>query len=72
MEDHGERLQYSVFLCDLSLAELVELEARVIAAMDLSLDSVVQLDLGAVSSCRPVRWFGKRRLLPSSGGPQIV
>ncbi|MGH4021697.1 MAG: CRISPR-associated endonuclease Cas2 [Pseudonocardiaceae bacterium] len=29
MEDHGERLQYSVFLCDLSVAELGELEGRV-------------------------------------------
>ena len=32
MEDHGERLQYSVFLCDLTLAERAELEGAVLDA----------------------------------------
>lgn len=34
LEDHGERLQYSVFLCDLTVAELAELEPAVVEAMD--------------------------------------
>ncbi|MGH3979701.1 MAG: CRISPR-associated endonuclease Cas2, partial [Pseudonocardiaceae bacterium] len=38
MEDHGERLQYSVFLCDLSVAELAELEGRVTEVMNLAED----------------------------------
>lgn len=71
MEDHGERLQYSVFLCDLTVAELTELEDAVVATMSLQEDSVVQIDLGPVSACAPVRSIGRPRRLPSSG-PQIV
>ncbi len=46
MEDHGERLKYSAFLCDLSVAELAELESAVIEVMDFQEDSVIQIDLG--------------------------
>lgn len=35
MEDNGERLQYSVFLCDLSVAELAELQSSVMDVMHL-------------------------------------
>jgi CRISPR-associated protein Cas2 len=72
MEDHGERLQYSVFLCDLSLAERAELEAAVLAAINLAADSVVQLDLGPAASAIPVRCLGRPRRLPAGGGPQII
>ena len=71
MEDHGERLQYSVFLCDLTVAEFGELEDAVVAIMDLREDSVVQIDLGPTSACVPIRSIGRPRRLPSSG-PQIV
>ncbi|MGH3870245.1 MAG: hypothetical protein ACRDSR_01805 [Pseudonocardiaceae bacterium] len=33
MEDYGERLQYSVFLCDLTVAERAELESAVTEVM---------------------------------------
>lgn len=72
MEDHGERLQYSVFLCDLSIAERAELEGAVIDVMDLAADSVVQIDLGPVAAAAPIRCLGRPRLLPGGGGPQIV
>ncbi len=71
MEDHGERLQYSVFLCDLTLAERAELEGAVMAVMVLREDSVVQIDLGPVSSPAAVRWLGRPRALPGTG-PRIV
>jgi CRISPR-associated protein Cas2 len=71
MEDHGERLQYSVFLCDLTLAERAELESAVVAVMNLAEDSVVQIDLGASSASAPLRALGRSRRLPSSG-PQVV
>lgn len=71
MEDHGERLQYSVFLCDLSLGELAELESAASIMMNLAADSIVQIDLGPTSSPAPVRTIGKpRRLLKT--GSQIV
>jgi CRISPR-associated protein Cas2 len=71
MESYGQRLQYSVFLCDLSLGERADLERAVLAVMDLTADSVVQIDLGPVSACAEVRFLGRRRDLPSTG-PQIV
>lgn len=71
MEDHGERLQYSVFLCDLSAAERAELEDAVTALMNLAEDSVVQIDLGPVYASAPIRSIGRARRLPASG-PRIV
>jgi CRISPR-associated protein Cas2 len=71
MEDHGERLQYSVFLCDLTSAELAELEASVLDVMDLGEDSVIEINLGPVASPAPVRSLGRPRRLPDTG-PKIV
>lgn len=71
MEDHGERLQYSVFLCDLGVAERTELESKVTSLMDLAQDSIVEIDLGALGHTAEIRMLGKRRKLPGSG-PQIV
>jgi CRISPR-associated protein Cas2 len=71
MEDHGERLQYSVFLCDLTRSEVAELESAVLAVMDLQQDSVVQIDLGPLSAPTTVRTLGRPRRLPTSG-PRIV
>ncbi|MGH3906970.1 MAG: CRISPR-associated endonuclease Cas2 [Pseudonocardiaceae bacterium] len=71
MEDHGERLQYSVFLCDLSVAELAELESAVLEVMVLQEDSVVQIDLGPLHAPATVRALGRPRRLPATG-PGIV
>lgn len=71
MEDHGERLQYSVFLCDLTVAELADLEAQVTKAMDLTADSVVKIDLGPSATPAAVGFIGRRRALPTDG-PRIV
>ncbi len=72
MENHGDRLQYSVFLCDLSVAELAELEAAVVVEMDLGADSVVRIDLGPAGASASVTSIGRRRTLPSGGGATIV
>ncbi len=71
MEDHGERLQYLVFLCDLTVAELAELESAVVEVMDLHEDSVVQIDLGSLAAAATVRTLGRPRQLPLAG-PRIV
>jgi CRISPR-associated protein Cas2 len=71
MVDHGYRLQYSVFLCDLSSAELAELESAVGAVMDLRADSVIRVDLGAGHDRRRITAIGKPRALPPDGA-QIV
>lgn len=71
MEGHGERLQYSVFLCDLSIGERADLETTVTAIMNLAEDSIVEIDLGPTSRPAAIQMLGKRRNLPDSG-PQIV
>lgn len=70
MEEHGERLQYSVFVCDLTKTELTRLRARAEATMNLSVDSVVIIDLGNVDAAR-FTFVGHRVPLPRRGD-QIV
>lgn len=71
MESFGQRLQYSVFLCDLSGIELVEWRRNMLAVIKLSEDSVIHLDLGQVEVAVPIGVIGTRRTLPSRG-PTIV
>lgn len=70
MESYGERLQYSVFVCDLSGAELVDLRWRVLDVMHLREDSVVFVDLGQPATAR-FEFLGWHRSLPDDG-PLIV
>lgn len=70
MERYGDRLQYSVFICDLSRAELVQARAAVESTMLMTEDSVVIVDLGDPTDARFV-FIGRRRPLPSSG-PRII
>lgn len=65
MEEYGERLQYSVFVCDLSRAELVHARAQFERQMNLAEDSVVIVDLGEIDSAR-FTFVGRRRPLPSN------
>lgn len=70
MEEYGERLQYSVFICDLSRTELVHARATVERQMDLGQDSVVIVDLGEPTTAR-FTFVGQHRDLPTSG-PRII
>ncbi|GIE91584.1 CRISPR-associated endonuclease Cas2 [Actinoplanes regularis] len=64
MESYGERLQYSVFICDLSRTELVYARAEVERHMKLNEDSIVIVDLGETDAAR-FTFIGKKRPLPS-------
>ena len=70
MEEYGERLQYSVFICDLSRSELVHARAQVEKQMNLGEDSVVIVDLGDTDTAR-FTFIGKRRPLPTNE-PRIL
>ncbi len=70
MEAHGERLQYSVFVCDLTKTELVRLRAHAEGIMNLNVDSVVIIDLGNLDAAR-FTFVGQREQLPEQGD-QIV
>jgi CRISPR-associated protein Cas2 len=71
MEEFGDRIQYSVFICDLSRTELVHVRARVEAAMDLAEDSVLIVDLGDPGRT-PFTFVGVRRPLPSTAAAKIL
>jgi CRISPR-associated protein Cas2 len=70
MEEYGERLQYSVFICDLSRTELLHARATVERQMKLSEDSLVIVDLGDTDSAR-FTFIGKRRPLPTNE-PRVI
>lgn len=71
MESYGQRLQYSVFVCDLSRTELLNLHGDVLDVMRLGEDSVMHVDLGPMSACAEIRFLGRRRPLPDDG-PLVV
>jgi len=60
--DHGERLQYSVYVCDLTRQELVVLRARLSDELNLAEDSVSIFDLGPTSgkAATRVEHLGRR------------
>ena len=67
MEAYGQRLQYSVFLCDLSGVELVRWQGEILGVVHTHQDSVVTIDLGAHGASAEIKTLGTPRTLPSSG-----
>lgn len=67
MEAYGTRLQYSVFLCDLSGSEELHWRGDILDVIKLAEDSVVSIDLGTSASPAPVRVLGVPRQLPARG-----
>lgn len=70
MESFGVRLQYSVFLCDLTRSELIGWKIGILEHIKPSEDSVVIIDLGPVGQT-PIDVIGIPRTLPTQG-PLIV
>lgn len=71
MESFGQRLQYSVFICDLSEGEVSQLEGEVLMVMRLDEDSVVRIDLGPQQASAGITFIGCHRALPATG-PLVV
>lgn len=63
----GEPLQYSVFVCDLTRAELFALKARLLDEMNSGEDSIGIFDLGPAGGrgLKCVEFLGTRRDLPT-------
>ena len=70
MEEYGDRLQYSVFICDLSRAELIHARAAVERQMNLTEDSVVIVDLAEPHTTK-ITFIGQHRDMPTHE-PRIV
>ncbi len=69
----GTRMQYSVFLCDLTPIEKIALMAELRDVISLRVDSVVMVDLGVPGTPAGARieFMGTSLSLPT-GGPTIV
>lgn len=67
MEGYGTRIQYSVFICDLSERELFIMRGDIEARMKMSEDSVMVIDLGAAGDSSRFLFLGHHEKLPSSG-----
>jgi CRISPR-associated protein Cas2 len=64
--DHGEPLQYSVFVCDLTAVELLALKRALLAEIKTTEDSIGIFDLGAPTGrgVQCIEFLGVRRELP--------
>lgn len=76
-EDFGHRIQYSIFVCDLSKMERLRLEDRLRRELHADEDRVLLVELGPASSKAPsrMRWISTGRrdeLLRPPEAPQIV
>lgn len=75
MVGHGDPLQYSVFLCDLSGMERTQLVSRLKKVINEAFDSIAIFDLGPTGSSGPARrieTIGPARPMPVSGEPTII
>lgn len=71
VERFGDRMQYSVFLCDLSRADLADLRLELSHVIDAEQDSVLFVDLGQLDHLRPIETLGRHRPWPTTG-PRVV
>lgn len=70
---HGDRLQYSVYLCDLDGMEKIGMVAALGTVIDHGRDRIAIIDLGEPSALRGgmIEFMGPSLPLPDSG-PKIV
>lgn len=66
VEGYGERIQYSVFICDLSDGEAVMMRGDIEVRIKHSEDSVMIIDLGRAGDSSRFLFLGHHEKLPSS------
>lgn len=69
VRSHGDRLQYSVFLCDLTPVEKIGLKSALRDVVNQKADSVVFIDLGEPDrrSAATIEFLGVSSPLPGKG-----
>jgi CRISPR-associated protein Cas2 len=65
-EEFGYRLQYSVFICDLSQVERARFERRLDDVLNLDADAAVLIDLGPAdrTSAGRFQWLSPPPMIP--------
>ena len=67
LRDHGEHVQYSVFLCELSKSERIRMVSEARDILHESLDQLLVLDIGPEG----FDWAGRMSCLGKSWTPQV-
>ncbi len=72
-KEFGYALQYSVFVCDLTMVELLALKTRLIAEANLSVDSIGFFDLGPAAGrgVECIEFLGQEPSPPDPTAPAI-
>lgn len=73
-ESYGHRLQYSVFICDLSGVERTHLERDLLKVIRADIDRALLVDLGQVGapSSERFQWVSVPQRLPTAEEATIV
>jgi CRISPR-associated protein Cas2 len=71
LEDFGVRAQYSVFLCDLSQADLADLTYALHRVIDTAEDSVLLVGIGTPEHQRDLAFLGRHQPWPVTG-PRVI
>lgn len=73
VRSHGDRLQYSVFICNLTPSEKIGLLSELRGVVHQRIDSIVLIDLGVPGRAGSARieYMGSPVALPTDG-PTIV
>jgi CRISPR-associated protein Cas2 len=66
MEGYGERIQYSVFICDLSDEEAVTMRGDIEVRIRPTEDSVMIIDLGKAGDSSRFLFLGHHETLPAT------
>lgn len=74
LQQHGDRVQYSVFLVDGRPASFVRLKAALERLIDPSCDAILFCDLGArgTTAARALTYVGRRRGTVGDGNAFIL
>jgi CRISPR-associated protein Cas2 len=67
MEGYGTRIQYSVFISDLSSRELILMRGDIESLMKATEDSVMIVGLGATGDTSRFLFLGQHEKLPTPG-----
>jgi len=73
VRSHGDRFQYSVFLCDLTAVEKINFKSALRGVLNRHADSVVFIDLGEPDrqGSAAIEFMGTSLPMPTNG-PTIV
>jgi CRISPR-associated protein Cas2 len=72
LKGYGQHLQYSVFRCDLTASQRLQLEAKLGQAIERAEDQVMFVDLGpSEGRSHSIQWLGRPGPTGEPRGPKL-